>query len=106
MALPDVVQGAKRPSLQVTWTDENGVALDLSGATITARIQDANTGTSRDADGAFVIVTAASGIFRWDFGTADVATAGTYRVQFNAAFGSSPTPARTFLTRWRVLAAI
>lgn len=106
MALPDAVQGAKRPSLQITWTDENGVAVDLSGATLTARIQDVSTGDVRAADGTFVIVTAASGIFRWDFGTTDVADAGTYMVQFNAAFGSTPTPARTFLTRWRVLAAI
>ena len=106
MALPDAVQGARRPSLQITWTDETGVALDLSGATITARVQDASTGEARDADGTFTIVTAGNGVFRWDFGTEDVETAGTYRVQFNAAFGSDPTPAKTFLARWRVLAAI
>jgi hypothetical protein len=106
MALPDAVAGAKRPSVQITWTDENGVALDLSGATLTARIQDVNTGTIRTADGVFTLVDASNGVFRWDYGTTDVATAGNYRVQFNAAFGSDPTPAKTFLARWRVLAAI
>jgi hypothetical protein len=106
MALPDAVQGGKRPSPLITWLDNDGVAVDLSGATITARIQDANTGTARDADGTFTITNAAGGVFRWDLGTTDVGTAGTYKVQFVAVFGAAPTPAKTFLARWRVLTAI
>jgi hypothetical protein len=106
MALPDAVQGGKRPSPLITWSDNDGAAVDLTGATITARIQDANTGTARDADGVFTITNAAGGVFRWDLGTTDVGTAGTYKVQFVAVFGSAPTPAKTFLARWRVLAAI
>ncbi len=105
MAMPDAVEGGKRPSPLITWTDENGVALDLSGATITARIQDASTGVAVAATGTFTVTDASGGVFRWDYSTADVATAGNYRVQFVAAFGSDPTPAKTFLTRWRVLAA-
>ena len=105
MAMPDAVEGGKRPSPLITWTDENGAAIDLSGATITARIQDANTGTVVDSDGTFTVTDAAAGMFRWDYGDDDIAAAGNYRVQFVAAFGSAPTPAKTFLTRWRVLAA-
>jgi hypothetical protein len=106
MALPNAVQGGKRPSPLITWSDDDGDAIDLSGATITARLMDANTGMVRDADGTFTITDAAGGVFRWDLGTTDVGTAGTFQVQFIATFGSNPTPAKTFLARWRVLAAI
>ncbi len=102
MALADAVQGAKRPSQQITWTDEDGNALDLSGATITGRIRDETTGIARDIDGTLAIVTAASGIFSWDYGTQDVGTAGTFAVQFIATYGSNPTPAKSFTSSWIV----
>ena len=106
MALAAAVQGARRPSQTITWTDENGTALDLSGATITARIRNTTANTTVASDGAFTVVTAASGIFRWDYSAADVATAGSYEVQFTATYGSAPTPARTILAPWVVLASI
>lgn len=106
MALAAAVQGARRPSQTITWTDENGTALDLSGATITARIRNTTANTTVASDGTFTVVTAASGIFRWDYSAADVATAGSYEVQFTATYSSAPTPARTILAPWVVLASI
>lgn len=102
MALAEAVQGAKRPSQSITWQDQDGNAVDLTGTTITARIRNQGTGVVRAADGAFVLVTAASGIFRWDYGTNDVGTAGHFVVQFTAAYSSGVTPARTISGKWTV----
>jgi len=101
MALPDAVKGGKRPSALITWLDGDDAAVDLSGATITARITDDDRVT-RDADGDFVITDAANGVFRWDYGDTDIGTAGTFNVQFSASFGTSPTPLRMIMTRWIV----
>lgn len=105
MALADAVQGGKRPSQTITWSDQDGTALDLTGATITARITRPG-GEAIAADGTFTLTDAENGQFRWDYGTNDVGTAGTFDVQFNAAFGSGTTPARTVPTRWKVHKAI
>lgn len=101
MAIPSAVHGGKRPSPLLTWSDQDGDALDLTGATLSGTITDA-AGNSRAISGALTVVTAASGIFRWDYSTADVATVGAFVVQFSASFGSNPTPARTFEEKWKV----
>lgn len=101
MAIPNAVQGGKRPSPLLTWTDLDGDALDLTGATITGTITNEH-GESRAITGALTVVTADEGVFRWDYSTADVATKGTFNVQFSAAFGVSPTPSKTFNEQWRV----
>jgi len=106
MGLAAAVQGARRPSQTITWSDENGTALDLTGATITARIRNTTANTSVASDGTFTVVTAASGIFRWDYSAADVETAGDFEVQFTATFESDPTPARTIVAPWSVLKSI
>lgn len=106
MALASAIKGAKRPSQLITWSDDDGSVFDLTGATITARIRNQSSRTVVDSDGSFVITSAASGVFRWDYGTVDVSTAGSYEVQFTAAFGASPTPARTMLASWSVLESI
>lgn len=106
MALADAVQGAKRPSQLITWTDEDGDPLDLTNATITARIYSLATQTASASDGTFIVTDATGGVFRWDYGTNDLATAGHYQVQFSAAYGSDPTPAKTFKAPWRVHPAI
>lgn len=106
MALSAAVQGARRPSQTITWADNDGTPLDLSGATITARIRNTTTDQTTPSDGAFTVVTAASGIFRWDYSTADVATSGEFEVQFTATFENAPTPARTIAEPWLVFASI
>lgn len=105
MTLADAVQGGKRPSQTITWADSGGTALDLTGATITARIKN-SASTTVVSDGTFTITNATAGQFRWDYGDTDIASAGNYSVQFTAVFVSSPTPAKTFVENWKVREAI
>lgn len=101
MTLAAAVQAAKRPSQTITWTDEDGTAVDLTGGTITAKIRDHDFNT-RDSDGTFTITSAAAGVFRWDYGSEDVEAAGAFQVQFSAAFGSGVTPLKSIVEPWRV----
>lgn len=100
MALPDTPQFSRYPSPLITWTDKEGDPVDLTGATITCLIQRGSITTA--SDGTFVIVDGEAGIFRWDRSAADVAVAGTHKVQFNAELASGPTPARNFSDSWKV----
>ena len=101
MALAYAVQGALRPSQIITWTRSDDTAEVLTGATITGTIRnDANV--VRAIAGTLTVTDGATGTFRWDYAAGDVATAGIYTVQFSAAFGSSPTPARTLKAQWLV----
>ena len=87
MALGNIVEGAKKPSQLITWTD-----LDLTAATITAEIKFGDAAAVASS-GAFTVTDAAAGVFRWDYSTADTATAGYHTVQFTATFVGDPTPA-------------
>lgn len=101
MALPSRPAGARRPSLSITWyRDGTTTPEDLTGATITAVRRRAGINTT--VTGTLTVTDGTNGVFRWDFSVADVATAGTYEVEFSAAFGSGQTPAKTFVTEWTV----
>jgi hypothetical protein len=100
MALAMAVKGSKRPSQTITWALEGGGVLDITGATITATIVNRETGVSRTSDGTFSVTSGPAGLFRWDYGAADVAEAGSHMVKFTAAFGSNPTPAQTPFEHW------
>ena len=104
MALVAAVAGGKRPSQTITWSDADGNALDLTGATITARIE--RSGTATASDGTFTITNATGGVFRWDYSSTDIGTQGRHRVQFTATFGSEPSPAISQYADWEVLEAI
>lgn len=106
MALAAAVQGALRPEQQITWTDADGDAVNLTGATITARIRNLSSGVSADSTGNFTLVDAAGGVFVWSYSSADVATAGQFVAQFTAAYSSPPTPERTIAMSWTVHEAI
>jgi len=106
MALATAVQGALRPSQLITWSDADGNAVDLTGATLSGRIRSMQSGAARDIAGTLTVTTAASGEFRWDYAAGDVADSGTFEVQFTAAFLTAPTPARTFVGLWEVARAI
>lgn len=105
MAL-EAIQGALRPSLGLTWADDDGAAFDLTGATLSGAIEDQNTGTARAIEGDLVLVDADAGVFRWDYAAADVEDAGRFYVQFTATFGMGQTPAKTQRALWRVHEAI
>lgn len=104
--LAAAIQGALRPAQQIVWLDGEGVALNLTGATITGVIRNQTSLVARAVAGTLAVTDAAAGTFTWTYNAADVASAGTFDVQFTAAFGSAPTPARTFAATWVVEAAL
>ena len=106
MSLASAIQNARRPSQTITWTDETGAPLDLTGATITARIRNIVSNQVVDSTGTFTIVAATGGVFRWDYSAEDVAIASDFEVQFTATYGSGPTPAKTVVAPWSVLRSI
>lgn len=77
---------------------------DLTGATLTGLIRVGST--TRAITGTLTVTDATGGVFRWDLSAADVADKGRLEVQFNAAFGSGQTPAKTFRADWYVEAAL
>lgn len=87
MPLKRAIVGAVRTGQQITWSDEDGTAKDLTGTTITGTIEDSDGNTTAIA-GTLNLVTAASGIFNWAYAAADIATAGRYTVQFKADDGA------------------
>ena len=104
MALADAVEGARYVAQQITWSDSDGNAVDLTGATLTGYIKP-NGGSTRAIDGTLSLVTAASGIFSWAYGSTDVGTTGHFLVQFIATYGGGLKD-KTLLTPWKVNAAI
>lgn len=105
MALAAAVAGATRPSQIVTWLRADGNAETLTDATVTGKIRDRATGTTRAIAGTLTVTDGAAGAFRWDYAAGDVATAGTFDVQFVAAWTAGPgvqTPAKTFVAQWTV----
>ncbi|MGL4558476.1 MAG: hypothetical protein ACRCV5_13315, partial [Afipia sp.] len=84
--LAAAIQGALRPVQQVTWLDGEGVALDLTDATITGIIRNRTNGVTRAIAGDLDITQATDGIFTWTYDAADVADAGQFDVQFTATW--------------------
>ena len=103
MALAPAVQYARKRLQTITWKDDDGNAIDLTGATITGIIERAGVQTA--ITGTFALVTATSGIFSWTFSAADVAQAGTFFVQFRAKYSSDNKSEISYRTQWRVLPA-
>lgn len=102
VVLPHTIVGDRKRALIITWTDEDDVAIDLTGATLTGEIKNMVSGTEANVTGELVIVTAASGIFSWARSAADVATPGVYRVRFVATY-LGPLDTKSFAADWRVL---
>lgn len=101
MGLPTVPAGSLRPSLVLTWVDVNGDPVDLTGATITAKIYKYADETTISSSGTFNVLIPASGIFEWVFDSTDV-VAGGYKVQFTATFSSGLTPLKSDVQEWVV----
>ena len=104
-AIDSAVQGSVRPSLEITWADEDGVSMNLTNATVTGTIRANATGAVRAIAGDITVTDAEAGVFRWDLDAADVATAGQFRVQFEATYSVGQTPARSVPAAWRVVAS-
>ena len=89
MALEHANQGARHTVQRITWTRDDAIAQNLTGATLTGTIwpdPDIAPGASRAIDGTLVLVTAASGIFDWTYGAIDIRDSGHFKVQFKATY--------------------
>ena len=102
MGLSKAIQGSNHTVQQITWKDERGNAVDLTGATITGKKHPHNDASSVVAvDGTLALVTATSGIFSWAYGSVDVGTAGSFVVQFIATFADT-TKEKSFKEEFKV----
>lgn len=104
MGLSNAVEDARHTSQVITWTDAEGDAQNLTGATLTGRIRDRKTGIERAVDGTLVVTDAANGVFTWTYGAADVADDGVFDVQFIATYAGQND--KTLIERWIVFEAI
>lgn len=105
MALSSAVQNARHTAQRVTWQDTDGDPLNLTGATLSGRRLDLETGQAVALDGALTLVEPEAGTFDWRYGAGDVAAAGAYQVQFVATFGDGLTD-RTLAELWIVEPAL
>lgn len=97
------IVGATYSGQRITWTESpDGDVHVLTGATITGRLEDAN-GVARAIQGTLVVVDGVNGAFTWDYHANDL-VAGTYKVQFKAAFGGEYD--LTFHEEWTVVRAL
>lgn len=100
------IKGAQRPSQVITWLDADGDAVTLSGATITGKLINMNTGAITDIAGDLTVTNGAAGEFTWDYDPADVATAGRFKAQFTASYPTGATPEKTVISDWEVKASL
>lgn len=84
--LQTAIQGSTHTSQVITWTKEDGSIEDLTGATVTGKIQGVEADTAQAIAGTLQITGAATGVFSWSYAAADVAAAGIFWVQFKATF--------------------
>lgn len=107
-ALPNWKQGARRPSMIITFLrEDSAVPEPLTGATMTGFIgPESGVGTVAAITGTLSVTNGAAGIFTWDLSAADVQMPGRLVVDFVASFGSSPTPAKTFSASWSIERAL
>lgn len=103
MGLNRAIEGSRYTGQQLTWTQQDGTAQDLTGATMSGVIV-AEDGTERAITGALTLVTPASGIFNWAYSAVDVGTVGRFMVQFKADYGSGYD--LTFQEEWIVEPAL
>jgi len=104
MTLSAGIVGARHTAQRITWMQEGGTTgYVLTGATITARIQDRN-GIGRAADGVFTPdpdQVTNPGVFTWAYGVLDVGTAGIFQVQFIATYVDAKND-KTYHAEWKV----
>lgn len=106
MALADAVEGARHIAQQITWTDEDGTVVDLSGSTLTGVKRNTDTGAETALDGTLSFENDGSdGVFNWTYGETDVGTSGRFIVQFTATYGANDLE-RTLHHKWIVYEAL
>jgi hypothetical protein len=105
MALSNAVVGARHTAQRITWQDADGDPLNLTGATLTGRRLNLESGIAAAVDGTLSVIDGPAGVFSWDYGENDVATAAVYQVQFTATFGGGEAD-KTLAELWEVFEAL
>lgn len=86
MAITPWYLGETRPTWSLTWTDDAGAAINLTGATVAMRIRQPNTTTAPGA-GVVNVTNAVAGQFTYAVAALDFPVAGSYTVQASAVYG-------------------
>lgn len=86
MPISPLFVGETRRPISVTWQDDLGVAVDLTGATLVVRFGGVAGSTSFTGTGTFNVLSALAGTFTYTLSTADIGTPGTWRLQFTATY--------------------
>jgi len=108
MALAAAVKGARYIAQQVTWTDEDGTAVDLTGVTLTGYKRSKTGGAAVAIDGSLTPdadQVTNKGVFAWAYGAVDVSTVGQFNVQFIATYVGG-LKEKTLITTWTVNEAL
>ena len=105
MTLEHATQNARHFSQDVTFTDANGDAVDLTNSTLYGKKRDNHTGTQTSITGTLVLLAATAGVFTWTYSIADLAEPGAYSVQFMAVF-SDGLREKTPVWPWRVFESL
>lgn len=80
-----IKQNDTSPAMLATLQDANSTAIDLTSADVRFHMRTIG-GTSAVVDAAAVIVTAASGLVRYDWQAADTASIGSYQAEFEVTY--------------------
>ena len=81
-------QNDTSPSIEATLTDINGTAINLNDASVRFHMKNLSNSVVV-VDAAATIVTAASGIVRYDWQSADTAKAGIYSCEFEVTYSDA-----------------
>lgn len=81
-------QNDTSPSIEATLTDINGTAINLNDASVRFHMKNLSN-NAVVVDAAATIVTAASGIVRYDWQSADTTKAGIYSCEFEVTYSDA-----------------
>lgn len=100
MALADAVQGSPYPGQTITWGDGTDDISDFTN--MTANLIPLDGGDEVAVTGTLTVTDGPNRRFYWAYSVADVANSGWFSVQFRADNPGGQTPAKTYISEWRV----
>ena len=89
MALTPLYVGETHITWSLTWLDDSGAGINLTGSTVSGVLKTLGATTVADVvlSGTFTLTTPASGLFTYAPVANDLATAADYQIQFKATYG-------------------
>jgi hypothetical protein len=78
--------GQTKPTWNLAWADSDSIAVDLTGATLTATIRAESATSSHATVNAPTVFQANPGIVAWVVAAAEVPSPGDYLIQFIATY--------------------